>query len=63
MEYSVLMSLYKKENPQWFQMAVDSMVGQTVKPEQIVIVEDGRLPDELETGKNKEHMEWVTPVY
>lgn len=48
MEYSVLMSLYKKENPQWFQMAVDSMVSQTVKPEQIVIVEDGRLPDELE---------------
>ena len=48
MEYSVLMSLYKKENPQWFQMAVASMVNQTVKPEQIVIVEDGRLPDELE---------------
>lgn len=48
MKYSVLMSLYKKENPEWFCMAVESMMNQTVIPDEIVIVEDGQLPDKLE---------------
>ena len=46
-KYSVLMSLYKKELPEYFSVAFDSMIGQTVPPEQIVIVEDGPLPVEL----------------
>lgn len=48
MQYSVLMSLYKKENPEWFCEAVESILKQTVKPDEIVIVEDGLLPDILE---------------
>lgn len=48
MQYSVLMSLYKKENPEWFRLAVQSMLDQTVPPDEIVIVEDGPLPDDLE---------------
>ena len=48
MQYSVLMSLYKKENPEWFCEAVESILKQTVKPDEIVIVEDGLLTNELE---------------
>ena len=46
-KYSVLMSLYKNELPEYFNVAFDSMIGQTTAPEQIVIVEDGPLPVEL----------------
>lgn len=46
-KYSVLMSLYVKENPDYLRLAIDSMINQTVKPDEIVIVEDGPLTDEL----------------
>lgn len=46
-KYSVLMSLYKKEKPEYLRLAIDSMLNQTVKPDEIVIVEDGPLTDEL----------------
>lgn len=45
--YSVLMSLYVKEKPEYLQAAVDSMLNQTVAPNEIVIVEDGPLNEEL----------------
>lgn len=41
------MSLYAKEKPEYLPLAIDSMVNQTVRPEEIVIVEDGPLSDEL----------------
>lgn len=46
-KYSVLMSLYKKEHPDFLRLALDSMINQTVKPDEIVLVEDGPLTDEL----------------
>lgn len=46
-EYSVLMSLYVKEKPEYLRLAIDSMLNQTVKPNEIVIVEDGPLNDAL----------------
>lgn len=48
-KYSVLMSLYCKEKPEYLRQAVDSMRGQTVKPDEIVIVEDGPLTEALYT--------------
>ena len=45
--YSVLMSLYVKEKPEYLRLAIDSMLNQTVKPDEIVIVEDGPLTDSL----------------
>ena len=45
--YSVLMSLYKKEHPGYLRLALDSMINQTVKPDEIILVEDGPLTDEL----------------
>ena len=46
-KYSVLMSLYKKEHPEYLRLALDSMINQTVKPDEIVLVEDGPLTTEL----------------
>ncbi len=46
-KYSVLMSLYVKEKPEYLRLAIDSMLNQTVKPDEIVIVEDGPLMDSL----------------
>lgn len=50
---SVLMSVYKKENPAYFRQAVESVVNQTVKPDEIVIVKDGPLTNELEEVCNE----------
>ncbi|MBR6873163.1 MAG: glycosyltransferase [Ruminococcus sp.] len=47
-EYCVLMSVYRREKAEFFRAAADSMLGQTVKPAQFVIVCDGPLTDELE---------------
>jgi glycosyltransferase involved in cell wall biosynthesis len=41
------MSLYRKEHPEYLRLALDSMINQTVKPDEIVLVEDGPLTDEL----------------
>lgn len=46
-KYSVLMSLYRKEKPEYLRLALDSMLNQTVAPDEIVLVEDGLLTDEL----------------
>lgn len=46
-KYSVLMSLYQKENPEYLQLALDSMINQSIKPDEIVLVEDGPLTDQL----------------
>ena len=48
MKFSVLMSIYHKENPIWFDRAIQSIWDeQTVKPDEIVLVQDGKLADDL----------------
>ncbi|MBU5594393.1 glycosyltransferase [Amphibacillus sp. MSJ-3] len=46
--YSVLMSVYSKENPNYFKASMESMINQTLLPEEIAIVKDGPLTKELE---------------
>lgn len=46
--FSVLLSLYKKENPKYLKEAIESIFSQTVKSDDIVLIEDGRLPKDLE---------------
>lgn len=46
-KYSVLMSLYKKEKPEFFRLALETMIHQTIEPDEIVLVEDGPLTEEL----------------
>lgn len=45
--YSVLMSVYAKDRPEWLRAAVESMLSQTVPPSEFVVVEDGPLTDGL----------------
>ncbi len=47
-KYSVLMSLYTKEEPDYLTLAIESILNQTVLPDEIVIVKDGPLKNELE---------------
>ncbi|MFV8826394.1 glycosyltransferase [Alkalihalobacterium sp. APHAB7] len=53
MEFSVLMSLYKNEKPEYLKEAIDSIIGQTLMPNEIVIVKDGELTIELENTLNE----------
>ena len=46
-KYSVLMSVYYKENPIWLKESIESMLNQTVKCDEFVIVKDGKLTNEL----------------
>lgn len=48
MNFSVLISVYFKENPEYFKMAIESILTQTVKPIEIVIVKDGKLTQRLD---------------
>jgi len=48
MKFSVLMSIYRKEEPKYFNRAMKSIWDeQTVKPSEIVLVQDGPLTDGL----------------
>lgn len=46
-EFSVSMCVYGKDNAVHFKLAVDSILNQTVRPSEIVLVVDGPVPDEL----------------
>lgn len=47
-QFSVLMSLYIKERPEYLKTSLESVLNQTVRPNQIVVVKDGPLTDKLE---------------
>ena len=51
-KYSVLMSLYSKEIPEFLSQSIDSMLNQTVVPDEIIIVKDGPITQELENALN-----------
>ena len=48
LKYSVLMSLYAKERPEYLSLSIDSMLQQTLMPNEILIVRDGPLTEELD---------------
>lgn len=41
------MSVYYKENAEWFDSAIKSMFNQTIKPTEFILIEDGKLTPEL----------------
>ncbi len=47
-DYSVLMSVYKKEKPEYLKTAIDSMLDQSVATNDFVLVCDGPLTDSLD---------------
>ena len=58
LKYSVLMTVYTKDNPDYFALSLDSMINQTCKPDEIVIVKDGsirkQLQDIIDSRKNRQ---------
>ena len=46
--FSVLISVYKKEKAEYLKRALQSVINQTLKPTEIVIVKDGPLTKELD---------------
>lgn len=48
MQFSVLMSLYSRENPEYLRQCLQSLVVQTRPADQIVLVYDGDVGEELE---------------
>ena len=60
MNYSVLLTVYKSDNPEYFRLSLESMINQTVQSNDIVVVKDGPVPEKIETIINelrKEHPE------
>lgn len=47
-KYSVLMSVYKNDDAVFLNEAIKSMINQTIKPDQYVIVKDGPVPEEID---------------
>ncbi len=47
-KYSFLMSVYHKEKPEYLKLSIESMLEQTCKPDEIIIVKDGPLTKELD---------------
>ncbi|EOD1041585.1 TPA: glycosyltransferase [Citrobacter farmeri] len=52
-KFSVLMSVYSKEEPVFFEEAIYSVVNNTIAPDDIVVVVDGPIPSMLERSINK----------
>lgn len=48
MKYSVLMTVYKNDNPAYFHKSLMSMLTQTYMPDEVVLVKDGPITKELE---------------
>lgn len=46
-KFSVLMSLYIKEKVEYFQECMESILNQTILPNEIVIVEDGPISKDV----------------
>lgn len=54
MTFSVLMSVYDKENPKYFDLALESnLINQTTVPTEMILVCDGQLNQELDDVINK----------
>ena len=51
-DYSVLMSVYIKENPEYLRQSIQSMMDQTVPTNDFVLVCDGPLTTELKDRKS-----------
>ena len=51
--FSILMSLYKNENPAFLSESLDSILRNTIQPSEIILVKDGPLTEELENVLKK----------
>lgn len=47
LNFSVLISVYNKDNPQWLKEAVESVLNNTIKPNEIIVAIDGPVKKEI----------------
>lgn len=52
-KYSVLISLYKKEKAEYLKLAIQSILDQTLKADEIIIVKDGQITPGLQLVLNE----------
>ena len=48
MKFSVLLSVYYKENPDFLKQSLDSILNQSRLPDELVLVKDGQLSIDLD---------------
>ncbi|MCF7906875.1 glycosyltransferase [Patescibacteria group bacterium] len=46
-KFSVCISVYKKDDAEHFRKAIESIVNQTIKPSEIILVVDGPVPEDI----------------
>lgn len=61
--FSVLMSVYKNDLPENFELAVNSLLNQSLVPNQIVIMVDGPITNELKKCLNKYSKNTLFDIY
>lgn len=47
-KFSVSMCVYKNDNPEHFHQAIESIINQSVKPDEVVLVVDGPIPPSID---------------
>ena len=52
-KFSVAMSVYGRDNAAWFDLALESVIEQTVRPAEIVLIVDGPVSAELDAVIDK----------
>lgn len=62
-QFSVLMSVYKNDIPEYFKQALDSVINQTIIPSEIILVVDGPIPVEIKNIISKYKNNIVRPVF
>lgn len=60
MSFSVLMSLYHKENPVYLDISLNSIFTQTVMPDQVILVIDGPIGTDLQQVVDKYQKQYST---
>ena len=48
LKFSVLMSVYKNDKEEYLKKSIDSIINQTLKPNEIILVVDGPVPENIE---------------
>ena len=52
-KFTVLLPVYKNDRPDWFKQSLDSVLNQTLVPDEVLIVVDGAIPDSLSSVINQ----------
>lgn len=62
LKFSVVMPVYAKDQPEWFEQALESILEQSLVSDDIIIVADGPLTDKLEALLSKYQQDTISVV-